>query len=58
MQKGFDNIFLMTGGISEFVKLYPDKCDGTSVQQLINKKLHDDHLKKDGKLIKYDLFYN
>jgi hypothetical protein len=49
MQKGFDNIFLMTGGISEFVKQYPEKCDGTAVQQLINKKLHEDHIKKDGK---------
>ncbi len=49
MQKGFDNIFLMTGGVSEFVKLYPEKCDGKAVQQLINMKIHDDFIKKDGK---------
>jgi centrosomal protein CEP41 len=48
VQKGYDNIFLISGGIEEFVRDYPEKCEGTDVQQLINKKLHEDILKKDG----------
>lgn len=48
-QKGFDNIYLMNGGIDEFIKIYPEKCDGTSAQQLINAKLMEENFKKDGK---------
>ena len=48
-QKGFENIYLMTGGIDQFVKIFPEKCDGISVQQLINAKLQEEIFKKDGK---------
>jgi len=40
---------LITGGIEEFVKEYPEKCDGPKVQQLVNEKLQQEILKKDGK---------
>ncbi len=48
-EKGYDNIYLLTGGIEEFVKEYPDKCDGPQVEKLIQMKLQAEHLKKDGK---------
>jgi hypothetical protein len=38
----------LTGGIEDFVKSHPEKCDGPGVQQLINMKLQDEILKKDG----------
>lgn len=48
IQKGFENIYLLTGGIEEFIKTYPEKCEGPGVQVLINRKMQDDILKKDG----------
>lgn len=48
-QKGYDNIYMLSGGIEEFVKVYPEKCDGTMVQQLIMAKCQEEIMKKDGK---------
>jgi hypothetical protein len=39
---------MLTGGIEEFIKDYPDKCDGYDVQRIINQKLQEEILKKDG----------
>ena len=48
---------MLSGGIEEFVKLHPEKCDGTGVQTLINMKLQEEILKKDGKINKLKLIY-
>jgi centrosomal protein CEP41 len=48
IQKGYDNIFLLSGGIEEFARSYPEHCEGKGVQQLINAKLHEEIMKKDG----------
>ncbi len=34
-QKGFDNIYLLTGGIEEFVKKYPDLCEGKGMSRIL-----------------------
>jgi hypothetical protein len=48
VQKGFDNVFLLSGGIDDFVKIYPEKCEGPGVEALVNAKIKEDILKKDG----------
>jgi len=45
--KGYDNIYMLTGGIEDFVREFPEKCDGSDVQRLINQKLQEEILKKD-----------
>lgn len=47
-QKGFENIYFLSGGIEDFVENYPEFCDGTGVQQIINVKLQQEILKKEG----------
>ena len=39
---------MLTGGIEEFVKEYPEQCEGTEVQKLISQKLQEEIIKKDG----------
>jgi len=56
--KGYDNIYMLTGGIEEFVREYPEKCEGTDVQKLINQKLQEEILKKDGIYNNNNLSYN
>jgi centrosomal protein CEP41 len=51
IQKGYENIFLLTGGIDDFVKIYPEKCEGPGVQALIEAKIQDDEKKKEGNLL-------
>ena len=34
-QKGFDNIYMLTGGIEEFVIKYPDYCEGKEMPNII-----------------------
>jgi hypothetical protein len=43
---------MLTGGIEEFVKEYPEKCEGSDVQRLINQKLQEEILKKEAILKK------
>jgi centrosomal protein CEP41 len=50
VQKGFDNVYLLSGGIEDFVKIYPEKCEGPAVEGLINAKMKEDMLKKDGSI--------
>lgn len=33
-QKGFDNIYMLSGGIEEFIKANPDYCDGTDITKI------------------------
>jgi len=47
-QKGFDNIFFISGGLEDFVKVYPEMCEGPGVPALINAKAQLELLKKDG----------
>ena len=47
-QKGFENVFMLSGGIEEFVNNFPEKCEGYNVQQIINNKLQSNFMKKDG----------
>jgi len=47
-QKGWDNIFLMSGGLEEFVILYPEYLYGPGSAALINAKNQAELLKKDG----------
>ena len=48
IQKGFDNIFFMSGGLEEFVKVYPEMCEGPGVLALIQAKAQIELLKQDG----------
>lgn len=46
-EKGFENVFLLSGGIEEFTKLYPEMCDGPGVERLINEKLMEEKKKNE-----------
>lgn len=35
VQKGFDNICMLTGGIEEFVRKYPDYCEGVGMAKIL-----------------------
>ena len=48
VQKGFDNVFLISGGIEEFIQIYPEKCEGTGVEAIINAKRMEELRKKEG----------
>lgn len=48
-QKGFDNIFLLNGGIEEFSRNFPEYLEGPQAQQFINAKLQEENEKKKGK---------
>jgi hypothetical protein len=39
---------MLSGGIEEFVKNYPEMCDGEEIQKIINMKLQEEIMKKDG----------
>ncbi len=41
----------MSGGLEEFVKVYPEMCEGPGVEALIQAKEKLELLKKDGKYI-------
>ena len=45
-QKGFDNVFLLNGGIEEFAKNYPEYLDGIEKDKYINLKIENDKKKK------------
>jgi len=49
-QKGWDNIYLMSGGLEDFAKAYPEYCEGPGVTALINAKNQLELLKKDAPL--------
>ena len=34
-QKGFDNIYMLTGGIEEFVKSYAEYCEGNGIAKIL-----------------------
>lgn len=34
-QKGYDNIYMLSGGIEEFVKSYPDYCEGPGMAEIL-----------------------
>ena len=38
-QKGYDNIYFLSGGIEEFVKKYPEYTEGPKRDILINMKI-------------------
>lgn len=38
----------MSGGLEEFIKVYPESCEGPGVTALINAKAQLELLKKDG----------
>lgn len=46
IQKGYDNIFMLNGGIEEFVNTYPEHCEGPMVDKLIAQKMMNDALRK------------
>ena len=45
-QKGFDNVFLLNGGIEEFANNYPEYLDGVEKDKYINLKIENDKKKK------------
>ena len=45
-QKGFDNVFLLNGGIEEFSKNYPEYLEGVEKEKYINLKIENDRKKK------------
>ena len=47
-EKGFENIFFLSGGIEDFVKKYPDWCEGTGVQEIINEKIQMEIKNREG----------
>lgn len=36
-QKGFDNIYMLTGGLEEFVKAHPTYCEGVGLAKIIHE---------------------
>jgi centrosomal protein CEP41 len=48
IQKGFENIYFLSGGIEDFVTKHPEWCDGTGVQHLINEKKQQELLNREG----------
>lgn len=36
-QKGFDNIYMLSGGIEEFVKAHPNYCEGVGLAKVIHE---------------------
>ena len=61
-QKGFDNIYFLSGGIDDFAANFPEFCNGSGVEQLINEKLQQEILQREGKLpfylyLKINIFF-
>ena len=46
-QKGYDNVFFLSGGIEEFMKKYPEYLEGPEREKYINMKIEDDIKKYD-----------
>jgi len=47
-QKGFENIFFLSGGIEDFVSKFPEWCEGTGVQEIINEKIQMEIKNREG----------
>ena len=41
-QKGYDNVFFLSGGIEEFMKKYPEYLEGPEREKYINMKIEED----------------
>ena len=60
-QKGYDNVFFLSGGIEEFMKKYPEYLEGPEREKYINMKIEEDkknmilEQKRAGKNAKYNL---
>ena len=37
-QKGFDNIYMLSGGLEDFVRDYPDFCEGKEMSKIIHEQ--------------------
>ena len=46
-QKGYDNVFFLSGGIEEFMKKYPEYLEGPEREKYINMKIEEDIKKYD-----------
>ena len=59
-QKGYDNVFFLSGGIEEFMKKYPEYLEGPEREKYINMKIEEDkknmilEQKRAGKNAKYN----
>jgi centrosomal protein CEP41 len=59
-QKGYDNVFFLSGGIEEFRKKFPEYLDGPEREKYINMKIEEDkknmilEQKRAGKNAKYN----
>ena len=60
-QKGYDNVFFLSGGIEEFMKKYPEYLEGPEREKYINMKIEEDkknmilEQKRAGKNAKYNI---
>ena len=45
-QKGYDNVYFLSGGIEEFAKYYPEYLEGPEKDKYINMKVEKDKQKK------------
>ena len=60
-QKGYDNVFFLSGGIEEFRKKFPEYLDGPEREKYINMKIEEDkknmilEQKRAGKNAKYNV---
>ena len=60
-QKGYDNVFFLSGGIEEFRKKFPEYLDGPDKEKYINMKMEEDkknmilEQKRAGKNAKYNV---
>ena len=60
-QKGYDNVFFLSGGIEEFMKKYPEYLEGPEREKYINMKIEEDkknmilEQKRAGKNAKYNV---
>lgn len=46
-QKGFDNIYMLSGGIEEFVKNFPDFCEGPGMTKVLHEIKQKEMLEKE-----------
>ncbi len=60
-QKGYDNVFFLSGGIEEFRKKFPEYLDGPDKEKYVNMKIEEDkknmvlEQKRAGKNAKYNV---
>jgi len=50
LQKGYENIYVLSGGMEEFLTQFPEKCEGGMLEKYINLKKQNELLKKDAPL--------